>query len=38
MNHFKEAILQNIMEKDNVESLQIELWYQKYIADRYFGK
>lgn len=23
--------------KDNVESLQIELWYQKYIADRYFG-
>ena len=23
--------------KENIESLQIELWYQKYIADRYFG-
>ena len=23
--------------KENVESLQIEMWYQKYIANRYFG-
>lgn len=24
-------------EKENVETLQIEMWYQKYISNRYFG-